>query len=272
MQSDNRELWAAFTAIIFITLFYFLATILLGGTPRSSGLVGHGIGILGFILMVMTEVLYSWRKRSRRAHWGRMSQWLNFHIFTGIVGPYMVLLHTAWNFSGLAGVAMLLTMVIVISGFIGRYIYTAVPRTADGIEVEAGQLQNQMDVLQSEFENWARANPQAAAALEAVMPAQAVSADGGTALIFNRTFEGWRQNRQWRASVRRLDPKLRAQADQYERLVRRQQILRRQVASLAMARRTLALWHAIHVPIGMALFTAAIIHIVAAFYFATLLR
>ena len=59
-----------------------------------------------------------------------------------------------------------------------------------------------------------------------------------------------------------------------QRLLTREasQQLQRQVASLAAARRLLALWHTIHIPIGMALFTAAFIHIVAAIYFATLLR
>jgi hypothetical protein len=36
----------------------------------------------------------------------------------------------------LAGVTTLLTVVIVISGFVGRYIYTRIPRTADGNVVE----------------------------------------------------------------------------------------------------------------------------------------
>jgi hypothetical protein len=34
----------------------------------------------------------------------------------------------------------------------------------------------------------------------------------------------------------------------------------------------MALWHTLHVPIGLALFTAALIHIGAAIYYATLLR
>jgi hypothetical protein len=34
----------------------------------------------------------------------------------------------------------------------------------------------------------------------------------------------------------------------------------------------MAIWHLIHIPIGMALFTAAFIHIGAALYYATLLR
>jgi cytochrome b561 len=66
-----------------------------------------------------------------------MASWLRFHIVTGLVGPYMVLLHTTMRFSGLAGLAMLLTVVVVVSGAVGRYLYTATPRTVDGAGPEA---------------------------------------------------------------------------------------------------------------------------------------
>ena len=69
-----------------------------------------------------------------------------------------------------------------------------------------------------------------------------------------------------------MDPAGRAQADQLEQLLQRQARLQRQLASLALARRLLGLWHTIHIPIGLSLFVAAFIHIVAAVYYATLLR
>ena len=78
---------------------------------------------------------------------GSMRAWLRVHIVMGIVGPYLVLLHTAWAFQGLAGVLTLLMLVVVASGFIGRYIYTAVPRTADGAVVEALELTEQLAAL-----------------------------------------------------------------------------------------------------------------------------
>jgi hypothetical protein len=116
-----------------------------------------------------------------------MAAWLQFHIFTGLVGPYMVLLHTSWKFNGLAGATTLLTIIIVISGFIGRYIYTQIPRTLDGVEIET--------------------------------PASKI-----------------------------------------------------QAAALTRARKLMTVWHLIHIPIGMALFTAAFVHIGAALYYATLLH
>ena len=184
MLRGNRELWAAFLTGVLITGLYAAVVFFTRQIPAAGEFFGHALGIFGFVLMLLTEVLYSLRKRSRSARWGRMSSWLQFHIYTGLVGPFMVLLHTSWKFNGLAGATTLLTVIIVVSGFIGRYIYTRIPRTLDGLEIE-GSLSE---------------------------------------------------------------------------------------AALRQARRLMALWHTIHIPIGMALFLSAFVHIGAALYYATFLR
>lgn len=96
----------------------------------------------------------------------------------------MVLLHTSWKFNGLAGVSTLFTIIIVVSGFIGRYIFTRVPRTLDGLEIE-GTLSQE---------------------------------------------------------------------------------------ALKQARNLMALWHTVHIPIGIVVFITAFVHIGAALYYATLLK
>ena len=136
MLRSNAELWWAFFAGIVITAVYGLVVFSARAIPAAGELFGHVLGITGFFLMLMTEILYSIRKRMRGTSWGRMSFWLQFHIFTGLVGPYMVLLHTSWKFNGLAGALTLLTVIIVFSGIIGRYIFTRIPRTLDGLEIE----------------------------------------------------------------------------------------------------------------------------------------
>jgi hypothetical protein len=216
---SNHELWMALLAILLISMLYFMVSMLWQSVPAASGFFGHMIGVVGFLLMLATETLYSLRKRSRHARWGRMASWLDFHIFTGIVGPYMVLLHSSWKYNGLAGVTMLLTVVVVASGFIGRYIYTSIPRSMDGAEVEAEAVQREISAIQ--------------------------------------------------ARMAALGP---AQTRQLKKLQQRQNTLRRQVGSLAAARRMMSLWHTVHIPIGIALFSAAFFHIIAAFYYATLLR
>ena len=63
----------------------------------------------------------------------------------------MVLLHTSWKFNGLAGVLTLMTIVVVASGFLGRYIYTAIPRTADGAEMETADIEKLITTLEAEI-------------------------------------------------------------------------------------------------------------------------
>jgi hypothetical protein len=272
MRRSNRELWLAFIAILGITALYLFMMVMLNGVPNASSFFGHMLGVLGFILMLCTEALYTLRKRSRSARWGRMSQWLSFHIFTGIVGPYMVLLHTSWKFNGLAGITLLLTVVVVVSGFIGRYIYTAVPRTADGVEVEAAMIEGLIRDVELELQGWLRQRPELARSLGLQLATVPQLPQGSLAVIVERSFFDWHQRLEWWRTKQRLDANLRSQVEQVEKLVRKRNLLRRQHASLAMARRLLALWHAIHIPLGMSLFTAAFIHIGAAIYYATLLR
>ena len=140
MLKRHGELWYSLLAIVAVTALYALAYRQAGRFPVASSLVGHGIGILGFVLMLMAATLYTIRKRLADARWGSMAAWLRFHMVTGLVGPYMVLLHTSFRFRGLAGVAMLLTVVVVISGLVGRYVYTAVPRVIEGAEPDSLDL------------------------------------------------------------------------------------------------------------------------------------
>ncbi len=221
----NRELVFAFAAVIVITAAYG-GVVGATGVPGSADLLGHTLGIIGFALMLFTETGYSLRKRSTGRVRGTMRTWLQLHIVSGIVGPYLVLLHAAWHFNGLAGALTVLVLVVVISGFIGRYIYTAVPRTADGAVLEAAELGRLLD----------------AARLDA-----AAAAGGGP----------------------QRDP---AAIRHVREVERRRRELERQMAALRWARRALATWHTIHVPIGMAMFATAGAHIVAALYYATLSR
>lgn len=272
-KPNTRELWYSFAAILFITVAYLFILIWYEQIPRSREFFGHTIGILGFILMLMTETLYSIRKRKRTARWGRMSSWLEFHIFTGLVGPYMVLLHSSWKFNGLAGVVMLMTVIIVLSGFIGRYIYTALPRTADGVEIEASALEAQISQANNELQQWFSGQQDTTLKrLSGQFSVRPEKTSNQLLLVIGRSLYEWRQRLLWRREIRKLDTNARDKARELELLLRQQRLLQRQLASLSMARRMLALWHSIHIPIGMALFTAAFVHIIAAIYYATLLR
>ncbi len=272
MAHRSLELWAALATIILITVLYLLVAIYFSSFPAASSLFGHSLGIVGFVLMLMTETLYSLRKRARYAGWGRMSIWLQFHVFTGLVGPYLVLLHTAWKFNGVAAMALLLTFLVVVSGFIGRYIYTAVPRTADGIELEAEKLKQQIAIGQEELQQWLVAKPEMVDTLAQRLNNLNTGPQNALGLVWGRTFLQWRYRFQWRQEKRRLRAIGYTQLQDLDNLLERHRTLQRQVNSLAMVRQMLALWHSVHIPLGVSLFMLAFIHIGAALYYATLLK
>jgi hypothetical protein len=259
----SAELWMAGLTILSVGLGY-LGIVRAFGTPRASGLVGHGLGVLGFLLMLATESLYSLRKRALRRPWGRMSSWLQFHIYTGIVGPFLVLLHTAWTFRGLAAVLTLMMGLVVLSGFIGRYIYTAVPRTADGLTLEMETLESQLASASRELALHVEGGPGRVAA----MAARPASTGWGAVLWRGVDSLSYRLRTWW--ELRGVDSGDRERMAAIRDLGRKRLELQQQMASLAAARSLLSLWHTIHIPLGVVLFAMAFFHIGAALYYATL--
>ncbi|MEI6776538.1 MAG: hypothetical protein WCK70_06525 [Chloroflexales bacterium] len=271
VRQTTYEIEISLVSVGAITGLYLWASRL--GTPASSGLFGHGLGILGFVLMLATETLYSLRKHARGRAIGRLSNWLQWHIVTGIVGSYMVLLHTAWQFNGLAGVITLLTIVVVGSGFIGRYLYTAIPRTVEGAEVTLAELESQLSAGASRLEIL---TPSRAAPGEAPtrlrLPPLAATPGGALTSVIARPLISWRDRAALNRALNDLGSQDQATADELRRLINERHSLLRQIERLATARRLLALWHTVHIPIGVALFILAFVHVGAAIYYATLLR
>ena len=264
MLQRSRELILSLVAIVFITVTYLLVEFIFQASPDPGSFFGHALGVLGFLLMIMTEILYTLRKRSRSARWGKMSEWLEFHIFTGLVGPYMVLLHSAWHFNGLAGALTLMTIVIVISGFIGRYIYTAIPRTPNGVEVTLAELEDQAAQVESELATILApppplSHPQAAYSTEIGSAAQPAPGN-------------FRAQVQRGEPLRNLGEEGRIKTSQLAALPKKRQRILREINSLDYARRMLAIWHLVHIPLGLTLFVMGFIHVFAAIYYAVLMK
>ncbi len=110
--------WAAVTMGL-VTVGYLAAA--RGGLPLPGDLLGHVLGIAGFLLMAFAMLGYTWRKQPHRSGPGPMVRWLQLHAFAGLVGPYLLLLHSAFRFHGLAAVLSLVLLIVVLSGVTGKY-------------------------------------------------------------------------------------------------------------------------------------------------------
>jgi hypothetical protein len=108
---------------------------------KPSGVLGHGLGILGSLSMIVGVSTYMLRKRMRSMmRMGKLSHWLEFHIFLCTLGPIMVLFHTAFKFGGIVAISFWSMVAVFLSGVIGRFIYIQIPRSIEGRELSLNEV------------------------------------------------------------------------------------------------------------------------------------
>ena len=111
---------------------------------RPAGTVGHGLGIVGS-LQILLLLLYSLRKRWHGlAGKGHIGRWLDGHIFLGVSGPLLVTLHTSFKVQGLVAVSYWSMMAVAFSGVFGRYLYLQLPRNVLGEALTLEEIQAQL--------------------------------------------------------------------------------------------------------------------------------
>lgn len=113
------------------------------GWFKPSGVYGHGIGILGTLMILFGVVIYIARKRyDFLVRYIRLKHLLEFHIFLCTLGPILVLFHTAFKFGGIVSIAFWSMVAVVLSGVVGRFIYIQIPRTIEGRAMNLNEVQD----------------------------------------------------------------------------------------------------------------------------------
>jgi hypothetical protein len=281
-MDESLELRLSLWVCLGLSAIYVVYALL--AEPSGGQPFGHGLGIVGTLLMVSTETLYSLRKRTPWLRWaGPVRYWLSAHIFTGIVGPFLVLLHSAFEFRGLAGITMGLTALVMASGFLGRYLYTAIPRSIAGVETSTTDLAETIRQTQAALLKLVgQHSPAVQAFVEADAQRQSRSRElrtsdgfgiagrqvrGDWELVFLRGWDDWRYLSSLRRQIRQLEKTEQQKLGDVEQLLLQRRVRERQLRMMQAARRMLSVWHTVHVPMGVALFTSVAIHVAATLYF-----
>jgi len=119
---------------------------------KPSGLLGHGLGIIGTLLIVFGVFTYMARKRFHIfSRVGVLKYWLEFHIFLCSLGPVLILYHTSFKFGGIVSVSFWSLVAVVASGIIGRFIYLQIPRSIEGRELSWLEVQEMRNELNNEL-------------------------------------------------------------------------------------------------------------------------
>ena len=121
---------------------------------KPSGILGHGLGIVGSFLIVFGLFSYSIRKRIKLfARVGVLKYWLEFHIFLCSLGTVMILFHTTFKFGGVVTIGFWSLVIVWLSGVVGRFIFLQIPRTIEGRELTRHELLDYKADLELELTN-----------------------------------------------------------------------------------------------------------------------
>ncbi len=117
-------------------------------TMKPSGTYSHGLGIIGSLLIISGVTMYSTRKRVQAfRNVGKLSWWLEFHIFLCLLGPILVTYHTTFKAGGIAAISLWTMLSVVASGVVGRFLYVLVPRNLAGDQLTLEELNGDLSTL-----------------------------------------------------------------------------------------------------------------------------
>ena len=243
---------------------------------KPSGTIGLRLGMFGFFMFLL---IYLYPLRKRWAWLGRQGSsrhWLDFHVLLGLAAPIVVTFHAAFKFSGLAGVAYWIMIVVSLSGVVGRYIYAQIPRSLNFAELSFKEAQDQSAALAAQLQSLGILTQKDIASLVRLpdhAQAERMSLHGalGRMMSFDLLFplRVWRlrQKMLWShsRSVFAIAGFRRSQNLSLERairLAREQTLVSKRILFLSKSQKMFQLWHIIHRPFSYSFALLAAIHVV----------
>ncbi len=234
----------------------------LNQTFKASGLVGHGLGIIGSFLIVFGVFSYMLRKRLRIfSRIGVLKHWLEFHIFLCTLGPFLILFHTTFKFGGIVAVSFWSMVAVFFSGIIGRYIYLQIPHSIEGKELTLHEMEDQ----QSEMNKQLRQSITLDESIYELIDYSTVKSENQSGLSGRR--------REERVALKKLRNELKIQnvptkkAGEIIHIFKNQLSLKKRIDRLVTMQKLFAYWHVAHLPFAMIMLVVMIIHVVVAVTF-----
>lgn len=229
---------------------------------KPSGVYGHGLGIVGTLLILIGVFGYRAKKKYRAlAKFGRLKYWLEFHIFLCTLGPVMILFHTAFKMGGLVSVSFWSMVAVVASGVIGRFIYIQIPRTVDGRELSVHEIADmKVNVEEVLKERYGLSPEHFQSITQALSPQTAVGGGNIAGAWLGRYFE----DRKTLRTVQVLLQQSRlsgTEATGILSILRRELTINRKMAWLHTMRRLFKYWHVAHLPFAIIMLVIMLIHV-----------
>lgn len=235
-------------------------------TFKASGLLGHGMGILGTLLILIGVFGYMARKRYRSlSRLGYLKHWLEFHIFLCTEGSVLILFHTTFKFGGIVAISFWSMVAVVLSGVIGRFIYLQIPRSIEGRALslqEAIQFREKSTVLNMDEID---ISDEGLKAIKTELLELSAGKDAGQGYI-----QTYKDGVERKKRIKKIlnQSNLKSSERRAIMLKIREEIqLRRKIKRLESMQRLFKYWHVAHLPFALIMLVIAIIHVTVTLLF-----
>jgi hypothetical protein len=243
-------------------------------TPRSD--FGFYLGVVGSVMM-LALLAYPLRKHvGFMQHWGALKNWFRIHMIMGVVGPMLVLFHSTFHLrSTNATIALFSMLGVVISGIIGRFIYTKIHYGLYGSRATLGKIQakfagHSIDAksrlhFAPRVEQWLQSFERDSMQLDRSFTSHLFSplTIGSKRIILD--FRCARELRRILKTERH--PEFRGGASEAIHLASSYLSKCQRVAQFSTYERFFSLWHMLHIPLIYILAACTIFHILAAYMY-----
>jgi hypothetical protein len=246
---------------------------------RPSGTIGVKLGMVG-VFMFFLIYLYPLRKKwGWLARQGNSRHWLDFHVVLGTAAPVIIAFHSSFKFGNIAGMAFWSMFAVTLSGFVGRYLYSQIPRSLNAAELTKKEMQDREDALKREIAEQKETFGFSVDALYQLPTSADVAKRSMVGALFSMLLIDFK--RPFQASMVRLKQVgfgpwllsfggLFATSDyKLERAIRvahQEAALSKRILFLSRTQSVFQLWHVVHRPFSYAFAILALIHIFIALF------
>jgi hypothetical protein len=229
---------------------------------KPSSTYSHGLGVLGATMIIVGVSTYSSRKRVRSLwNLGKLSMWLEFHIFLCLLGPVLVVYHTTFKAGGIAAISLWTMLSVAASGIIGRFLYVLIPRNIKGSELDSHQINEEFDRIGKSLRE-----SEIGSSLIKMVDSQfaAIKRPSSLRETISTFVHLLRVKRRVKHSTRQLLSKSRIRHDVARKLFKavsmRASLIQRSIV-LLQVEKLFYYWHAIHLPFTAMMFITLVVHI-----------
>jgi hypothetical protein len=239
---------------------------------------GYWLGIVGGSLMLLL-LLYPLRKKfPRLALLGPTREWFRIHMILGVLGPVLVLYHCRFALGSLnSRVALICTLIVAVSGLVGRYLYARVHAGLYGSKLSLEELRQRVQASQAQQSQTSALGPQLQERLRAyddsvlgAAPSFAASLLRPLQVSLRTQLAAFQLKRFVRRSIRLEDSRHPEKTRQHAMLERATlayltEHLRRvrRLSDFQSFEYLLRLWHLFHLPFFYMLILTALLHVLA---------